>query len=158
MIVINWNNNLKTTILNMACLDAKPEMRVLSSPDYLLCSLVSFLGCWLHTLGQEQSINPHPEVLWSKKEKEHFLLQSPQIKSHKRTLIIPGLPALALDCLCGTGDGEWGTFSFFHYFLKLLCWGYIVTFTKVLTMYHSWIHPLHHSSLSPLPPFLEWFQ
>jgi hypothetical protein len=32
--------------------------------------------------------------------------------------------------------------------------GYIVAFTKVLTMYqiyHSWIHPLHHSLLSPYP-------
>jgi hypothetical protein len=31
----------------------------------------------------------------------------------------------------------------------LLYWGYIVTFTKVLTIHHSWIHPLHHSPLSP---------
>jgi hypothetical protein len=31
------------------------------------------------------------------------------------------------------------------YFLLLLFWGYIVTFTKVLTLYHSWIHPLHYS-------------
>jgi hypothetical protein len=30
-----------------------------------------------------------------------------------------------------------------------LYWGYLVTFTKVLTIYHSWIHLLHHS------PFLE---
>jgi hypothetical protein len=26
-----------------------------------------------------------------------------------------------------------------------------VIFTKVLTLYHSWIHPFHHSPLSPLP-------
>jgi hypothetical protein len=32
-----------------------------------------------------------------------------------------------------------------------LYWEYIVTFTKVLTIYHNWIHPLHHSPLSPLP-------
>jgi hypothetical protein len=36
-------------------------------------------------------------------------------------------------------------------FLLLLYWGYIVTFTKVLTICHSWIHPLHHSPLSSLP-------
>jgi hypothetical protein len=24
-----------------------------------------------------------------------------------------------------------------RFFILLLCWGYIVTFTKVLTMYHS---------------------
>jgi hypothetical protein len=37
--------------------------------------------------------------------------------------------------------------AFFPYFL-LLCWGYIVAFTKVLTMYkmyNSWINPLLHS-------------
>jgi hypothetical protein len=34
----------------------------------------------------------------------------------------------------------------------LLYWGHIVTFTKVLTIYHSWIHPLHHSPLFPPPP------
>jgi hypothetical protein len=33
----------------------------------------------------------------------------------------------------------------------LLYWGYIVTFTKFLTIYHSRIHPLHHYSLSPYP-------
>jgi hypothetical protein len=36
-------------------------------------------------------------------------------------------------------------------FLLLLYWGHIVTFTKVLIIYHSWIYPLHHSPLSPLP-------
>jgi hypothetical protein len=33
-------------------------------------------------------------------------------------------------------------------------WGYIVAFTKALTMYqiyHTWIHLLHHSPLSSLP-------
>jgi hypothetical protein len=40
----------------------------------------------------------------------------------------------------------------------LLCWvGYIVAFTKVLRiyqLYHTWIHPFHHSPLfsSPLIP------
>jgi hypothetical protein len=36
----------------------------------------------------------------------------------------------------------------------LLCWGYIVAFTKVLTIYqihHTWIHPLHHFPLFPSP-------
>jgi hypothetical protein len=37
--------------------------------------------------------------------------------------------------------------------------GYIVTFTNVLIIYqtYTWIHPLHFSTLSPLP-FLHWFQ
>jgi hypothetical protein len=32
--------------------------------------------------------------------------------------------------------------------------GYLVAFIKVLTiyqMYHTWIHPLHHSIIPPLP-------
>jgi hypothetical protein len=33
-------------------------------------------------------------------------------------------------------------------FLLFLHWGYIVTFIKVLIMYYSWIHLLHHSPLS----------
>jgi hypothetical protein len=35
-----------------------------------------------------------------------------------------------------------------------------VTFTKILTIHHSWTHLLHHSPLSPLPPgdFLSSFQ
>jgi hypothetical protein len=46
--------------------------------------------------------------------------------------------------------------------LKNCCagWGYTVAFTKVLIMYqiyHTWIHPLHHS-FNPLPLFLEQFQ
>jgi hypothetical protein len=39
----------------------------------------------------------------------------------------------------------------------LLCLGFIVAFTKFLTLYqiyHTWIHSLYHSPLSP-PPFLE---
>jgi hypothetical protein len=38
-------------------------------------------------------------------------------------------------------------FSFVNSFfiILLLYWGYIVTFTKVLTIYQSWICPLHHS-------------
>jgi hypothetical protein len=39
-------------------------------------------------------------------------------------------------------------------------WGYIVTFTKVLTMciiYHTWNHPLQHSPHPFLLPFLEEF-
>jgi hypothetical protein len=40
-------------------------------------------------------------------------------------------------------------FFFFISFLKLLLhWGYIVTFTKVLILCRSWIHPLNHSPLS----------
>jgi hypothetical protein len=50
------------------------------------------------------------------------------------------------------------------YLLIFYCcagWGYIVTFTKVLTIYQiccTWIHPLNYSPLSSLPPFLEEFQ
>jgi hypothetical protein len=39
------------------------------------------------------------------------------------------------------------------FFIIILYWGYIVTFTKALTVYHSLIYPLHHSPLSHrLPP------
>jgi hypothetical protein len=38
----------------------------------------------------------------------------------------------------------------FYVFLPLY-WGYIVIFTQVLTVYHSLIHPLHHSPLFPCP-------
>jgi hypothetical protein len=46
------------------------------------------------------------------------------------------------------------------FFFLLLCWGYMVAFTKVLRLYqiyHNWIHPLYHSLLVLLPliPFLE---
>jgi hypothetical protein len=47
---------------------------------------------------------------------------------------------------------------FLFFIMSLLYWGYTVTFTKVLTIYHNWIYSLHHSPLSLLPPFLEQFQ
>jgi hypothetical protein len=42
----------------------------------------------------------------------------------------------------------------FNYFFLYCCagWGYVVAFTKVLTIYqiyHTWIHPLYHSPLYP---------
>jgi hypothetical protein len=37
-------------------------------------------------------------------------------------------------------------------------WGYIVTFTKVLAIYHNWIHPLHYSLYPLLPPVLWKFK
>jgi hypothetical protein len=43
----------------------------------------------------------------------------------------------------------------FSFFKNCAGWGYIVAFTKVLTIYqiyHNWIHPLHNSPLSPSPP------
>jgi hypothetical protein len=47
-------------------------------------------------------------------------------------------------------------FSVFLVFLFYCCagWGYTAAFIKVLTIYYTWIHPLHHSplSLSPLIP------
>jgi hypothetical protein len=49
-------------------------------------------------------------------------------------------------------------YSFFtSFFIILLYWEYIVTFTKVLKIYFSWVHPLHHSLLFPHLPFLELF-
>jgi hypothetical protein len=41
---------------------------------------------------------------------------------------------------------------YFVIFFKL-CWGYIVTFAQILTVYHSWIHPsiILLYSLSPIP-------
>jgi hypothetical protein len=33
----------------------------------------------------------------------------------------------------------------------MLYWGFIVTFTKLLTIYHSWTHSLHYSFYSPFP-------
>jgi hypothetical protein len=43
--------------------------------------------------------------------------------------------------------------SYFSLFIiiSLLYWWHIVTFTKVLTIYHSWIHPPHHSPLFSSP-------
>jgi hypothetical protein len=42
--------------------------------------------------------------------------------------------------------------SFFpFYFLLLLFWVYIVTFTKFLTIYHSWIYSFFYSPSSPHP-------
>jgi hypothetical protein len=53
---------------------------------------------------------------------------------------------------------SWFSFlSFFPFFSFLYCCtgqGYIEALAKVLTMYqiyHTWIHPLHHSLSSPLP-------
>jgi hypothetical protein len=43
------------------------------------------------------------------------------------------------------GSGPHSTFF-------LMFWGYIATFTNVLTIYHSWTHPLRHSHLSFPPP------
>jgi hypothetical protein len=49
----------------------------------------------------------------------------------------------------------------FLFFFLLLCWGYIVAFSKVLTIYqiyHNWIYyPFHHSPLSPDPQSLLYF-
>jgi hypothetical protein len=49
-------------------------------------------------------------------------------------------------------------------FFPLYCcagWGYIVASANVVTvyqLYHIWIHPFHHYSLSPSPRFMEEFQ
>jgi hypothetical protein len=46
------------------------------------------------------------------------------------------------------------TFSYWFWvwlIFLLLYWGYIVTFKKVLAIYHIWIRSFHHSSLSSLP-------
>jgi hypothetical protein len=51
-------------------------------------------------------------------------------------------------------DSEFKILFFFFYYC-FAGWGYIVTFTKVLTIYqiyHTWIHPLHHSAFTtPFP-------
>jgi hypothetical protein len=39
--------------------------------------------------------------------------------------------------------------------LLLLSWGYIVTYIKFLTIYHSWSSTLHHSALNPLSSFTD---
>jgi hypothetical protein len=48
--------------------------------------------------------------------------------------------------LCHRSGSLMASFFFFLW----LYWEYIVTFTKVLTIYHSWIHALHHSPLFSL--------
>jgi hypothetical protein len=47
-------------------------------------------------------------------------------------------------------------FIIFKILFIILCWGYIVTFTKILTIYCNWIHPLHHFPLSPLISSHSW--
>jgi hypothetical protein len=53
---------------------------------------------------------------------------------------------------------DFGQEIVFHFILFFYCctgWGYVVAFTKILTMcqiYHTWIHPLYCSSPSPLLP------
>jgi hypothetical protein len=62
-------------------------------------------------------------------------------------------------------------FSFFCLFISRMWlylfiyffagWGYIVAFTKVLTMYqihYTWVYPLHYSPSFPFTWFLEQFQ
>jgi hypothetical protein len=41
--------------------------------------------------------------------------------------------------------------SLFLYFIFIVVVGYIVTFTKFLTIFHSRIQPLHYSPLFPVP-------
>jgi hypothetical protein len=43
--------------------------------------------------------------------------------------------------------------TLFIFIVLWLYWRHILTSTNVLIIYHSWIHPLHHSFI-PLPPFL----
>jgi hypothetical protein len=84
---------------------------------------------------------------------ETFLLHSP---SYPQT---PNPLASAFHMLglqkCVTMAGRVCCFFVFH---CCVGWGYIVGFTKVLTMYHIYhtgIHPLHHSPLSSSSPFLK---
>jgi hypothetical protein len=53
------------------------------------------------------------------------------------------------------GGRENVIFVFVFYFFFIIILGTHVAFTKVLTIYHSLIHPLHLSPLSSLSPFLE---
>jgi hypothetical protein len=58
----------------------------------------------------------------------------------------------------------WGRHWWYSIFFLYCCdgWGYIVAFTQALKLYqkyHTWIHFLNHSPLSPHPlRFLQWFQ
>jgi hypothetical protein len=48
-------------------------------------------------------------------------------------------------------SGLFSLYLIFYYHIIVSLEGYIVTFTKVLAIYHSWINPLHHSPLSSFP-------
>jgi hypothetical protein len=55
---------------------------------------------------------------------------------------------------CMSPFSVWKAFLSFNFLYCYAGWGYIVAFTKVLAMnqlYYTWIHPLHHSPLSPHP-------
>jgi hypothetical protein len=55
---------------------------------------------------------------------------------------------------CGFVISLWSLTFFIFFLFLLLCHGYIVAFTKVLTLYqiyHTLIHPLHHSPLTSTP-------
>jgi hypothetical protein len=43
------------------------------------------------------------------------------------------------------------------YFYIIVVWGHIMVFTKVITIYLSWIHPLHYSPLIPSSPWNRSF-
>jgi hypothetical protein len=45
----------------------------------------------------------------------------------------------------------WGFLCIFFSLILLLYWEYLVIFTKVVTIYHCWIHLLHHYPLSSFP-------
>jgi hypothetical protein len=62
-----------------------------------------------------------------------------------------GLSLHSDNCFLCRGFFCYYMLSFVSYFLLSLHWGHIVTLTKVLTTYPCWVHPLHHSPLSPFP-------
>jgi hypothetical protein len=74
-----------------------------------------------------------PQTLWS---------QPPQELGLQTWATVSGLKSLYFLILL---------FLLFFKFLFFIVQGCIVAFTKVLKIYHSWIHSLHHSPLSLLP-------
>jgi hypothetical protein len=81
-----------------------------------------------------------------------------QLSQNTSLLFISWLPQLFV-----IAAESWLTQCFILFYYWCAGWGYIVTFIKDLTIYHTWIDPLYHSSLSPLLPiprisilFLQW--
>jgi hypothetical protein len=76
--------------------------------------------------------------------------QVPQAIAQSRPALTPGPSGCCSGCCTWGAPAHWASTSFFK-LPYYCCIGYIVTFTKVLTMYHSLIHPLQYYPLSPLP-------
>jgi hypothetical protein len=86
-----------------------------------------------------------------------MLFQSLSSFCRDSTDCLSGSPPLSPLMAMEWGKGIWSGYctpTERLWFLIVYCcagWGYTVAFTKRLTMYHAWIHPLHHSPFSFLP-------